>query len=332
MLLVFLFAILLSIQLIHSHSTKIIPARLKSGDTIGFISPAYPPYVDVPSYKKNLENLMSQFGLKVSFAPHSFGQYGYFSGTDQERISDIHQMFGDKSIKAIIANRGGWGCNRLIDKLDYNLIKNNPKILVGYSDLTGLINAIYNKTGLVTFHGPMGISDWGSIEVGYFQRVFINKELVTLENEDNFAITTYHGGKSRGKMYGGNLSVFVAMIGSNYLPKPENIGEPYILFLEDVGEQPYSVDRMLTNLHLSGWLKYANGIVFGRCTQCNSTDPHPSFTVDEVLRQRFSNSTVPTFSGAMFGHIDEQYVVPLGTLVEIDANAGTITFLEYPVN
>lgn len=311
-------------------SEMIYPARLKSGDTVGFISPAFPPYVDVPSYKNKVQSIFAQFGLKVLFGAHSFGQYGYFAGTDQERIDDIHAMFSNKNVHAIIANRGGWGCNRLIDKLNYSLIKNNPKILVGYSDLTGLINAVINKTGLITFHGPMGISDWGEIETSYFKRILMDREKVTLSNEDNFAITTYHGGKSKGKLIGGNLSVFVAMSGSNYIPNPESSG-PYILFLEEVDEQPYSVDRMLTNLHLGGWFKYARGVVFGRCSNCDAKGPTPSFTYKQVLQQHLGNVTYPAFSGAMFGHINEQYVIPIGTMVELDADEGTLTFLDYPV-
>jgi muramoyltetrapeptide carboxypeptidase len=213
---------------------------------------------------------------------------------------------------------------------------------MGYSDLTGLLNAIHFRTGMVTFHGPMGLDNWDSISVGYFQQVLQQGRQVNFSNPPSFnlsAVTTITSGTTTGRLVGGNLSVFTAMLGSKFLPPPEAFRN-FILFLEEVGEETYRLDRMLEQLALSGILQAVRGFVFGVCTDCSTAlscdGPVPpasqTFSVAQVLQQKVQPLGVPAFAGAMFGHeLPQQFILPIGGLVSIDADAGTITMLESAV-
>jgi muramoyltetrapeptide carboxypeptidase len=187
---------------------------------------------------------------------------------------------------------------------------------------------IFTDLGLVTKHSPMGVNNWANWNSQYTKQVLMQKKEALFTVQDGVNITTFRGGKARGRLIGGNLSVFSSMVGSKYLPTPESLTDA-IVFLEEVEEYPYRVDRMLTTMHLGGWFDHVAAVVFGRCTSCN--DPNPpgqGFSFMEVLRQRFAPLNVPSFYGAMFGHISEMYVLPVGGLVEIDADKGTIQMLE----
>jgi muramoyltetrapeptide carboxypeptidase len=237
--------------------------RIKPGDTIGFISPASPVSgheKDIGKYKERVISSMMKLGLKVEWSKYAFGpEYGYFAATNEERAADVMSMFQNRNITAIISNRGGWGCDRIVELLDFEIIKKNPKALIGYSDLTTLINSIYHLTSIVTFHGPMGIDDWSASVWNsiYFREVMMEGKLATFSNQDNFPITTIKSGKARGILVGGNLCVYTSMMGSTYIPNSRNEkNTKFILFLEEVGEAPYRVDRMITTLQLSGFLKY----------------------------------------------------------------------------
>jgi len=312
------------------------PHRVKPGDTVGFISPASPPYYvyNPDTYIQHVIDTMAVFGLKVKFGKHCFEEYGYLAGNDTDRASDIMEMFSDPSVSFIVANRGGWGCNRIIDMLDYSVIKANPKPIMGYSDLTGLMNAISTKTGMVTFHGPMGLDTWWGGDHKwngeYVKDVIMSAKAVHYSNLPLYGTRTITPGKARGKLIGGNLSVFAAMIGSEYLLKQHTQGA--ILFLEDVDEAPYRIDRMLTQLHLAGFLHDIAGFVFGICSNCVPSNKNESLSLDQVLDQKVKHLGVPAFSGAMFGHdIEAQFTLPVGIEVSIDATAGTITMLESAV-
>lgn len=307
-------------------TTKV--AKLRPGDTVGFISPAGPVNTNGnPSiFKGRVANSLGKLGLNVVWSQYAFGpQYGYLAATDEQRAADVMAMFRNTSIKAIISNRGGWGCDRILELLDFDVIRANPKALMGYSDLTTLINSIYQVTDTVTFHGPMGIDDWnGTWNSVYFKDVLMNGNLATFSNKDNTPITTIRSGKAQGTLIGGNLCVFVSMMGSKYISVPANGEKKFILFLEEVGEAPYRVDRMITTLQISGFLNNVAGVIWGRCTRCEGSN----FNIPQVLQQKFASLKVPVFSGAMFGHISQQFTLPLGTLVEMDADKGTITMLE----
>ncbi|MFC6996747.1 S66 peptidase family protein [Rufibacter roseus] len=312
----------------------ILPPRLKPGDTVGLICPAGAAFSKetVQITKESMEAL----GLKVKLGKHVFDRMGSLAGTDQARAADVNAMFADKSVQGILAIHGGWGCARLLPLLDYKTIQKNPKPLIGYSDITALLNAIYAKTGLVTFHGPVGSATWNKFSVDSFKQVLFDAAAATFENPkeigDNLTITkdritTITPGTARGTLVGGNLTVLTAIIGSDYLPTWKDS----ILFLEDTNEKVYRVDRMLTQLKLAGVLDQVKGVVFGKCTDCGPGGGYGSLTLEEVLEQHLQPLKVPVYSGAMIGHISHKFTTPVGVEAEIDATAGTIRLLNSAV-
>ncbi|GAB4290594.1 MAG: LD-carboxypeptidase [Oscillatoriaceae cyanobacterium] len=305
--------------------TVLKPPRLQPGDTVGLISPASP--VDREDVAAAVA-VMNQLGLKAKLGAHILDEYGYLAGRDENRAADVNNMFRDATVKAIITMRGGWGCNRILPLLDYNLIRQNPKIIIGFSDITSLLLAIYAQTGMVTFHGPVGISSWNSFSVNYFQRLLFAGESVTLRNPPTLRVQTITSGKSRGRLLGGNLSVIASMLGSNYLP---DWGKT-ILFIEEIEENIYSVDRLLTQLKIAGILDKLAGLIFAECTDCTAGEgDEPSLTLNQVLQDIIKPLGIPAWYGSAIGHIRDKFTVPLGVEAEIDARLGTIRLLESAV-
>jgi muramoyltetrapeptide carboxypeptidase len=302
------------------------PPRIKPGDTIGLIAPA--GIVEPESIEPIIQKLAT-LELKVKLGNHLLDRYGYLAGKDSDRAADVNSMFADKSVQAILAVRGGWGCNRILPLLNYKLIRNHPKIIMGLSDITALLLAIYTKTNVITFHGITGTSTWNEFSLDYLRRILFNGEVVTMQNPTNtdLRVETIRGGTARGKLVGGNLSVLAAMVGSTYLPKWQH----NILFLEDIREEVYRVDRMLTQLELAGILSQISGFVFGNCRQCDPEEPDKSLTLMQVLQDRISPLGIPAWYGAAIGHIPDKFTLPIGVEVEIDATAGTIKMLEAAV-
>ncbi|GGK74643.1 LD-carboxypeptidase [Rufibacter glacialis] len=309
----------------------LLPPRLKAGDTVGLICPAGAAFSReaVQITKESMEAL----GLKVKLGQHVFDRYGYLAGTDQARAADVNAMFADKTVQGILAIHGGWGCARLLPLLDYKTIQKNPKPLIGYSDITALLLAITAKTGLVTFHGPVGSATWNKFSVDSFRQVLFEASPVLFQNPkelgDNLTltkdrITTITPGTARGKLVGGNLTVLTAIIGSDYLPHWKDA----ILFLEDTNEAVYRVDRMLTQLKLAGVLDQVKGVVFGKCSDCEpGKGGYGSLTLEEVLEHHLQPLKVPVYTGAMIGHITHKFTVPVGAEAEMDATQGTIRLL-----
>jgi len=304
------------------------------GALAGFISPASPPeyyWVPFSDYVPHVNRTMESLNLGARFAYHSFSEWGYLAGHDDHRAQDVMTMFLNPDISLIIANRGGFGCGRILQLLNYSAIAQNPKPLIGYSDLTALLTAITVRTGMVTFHGPMGINEWNGTGAGntiYFQDVILNQQLTVFKILDGHSVKTINSGKASGKLWGGNLSVFVSLIGSIFFPSNFTGA---ILFLEDTTIYPYQFDRCLTQLALAGVLQQISGFVFGRCTLCNDTVPaNQTFSIHSVVHQHVAPLGIPAFDGAKIGHIDAQYTLPIGGMVEIDADLGTITMLESP--
>ena len=315
-------------------NTVIKPAALKPGDTVGLIASAFSVDEDV-NIQYAIER-MHALGLNVKLGKAIYAHHGYFAGTDLERAADINNMFADKTVKAIIELRGDWGTDRLLHLLDYEQIKKHPKIIMGYSDITSLLLAIYAKTGLITFHGPLAASAWPKFTVDYVKKILFNDQVTVLQNpilpptndliQTQYRIQTISGGKARGQLLGGNLTVLTSMLGSNFLPKWNNS----ILFIEDVGEDIYRIDRLLTQLKLAGVLDQIKGFIFGVCTGCNpsrSTSYH-SFTLMQVLKHHIEPLHIPAWYGAMIGHQAEIFTMPEGIKIEIDADKGTIKMLE----
>ncbi len=310
------------------------PPRLKAGDTVGLVIPSSAQW-DPVAVDILLESLTA-LGLTGKLGKHVFDRRGYFAGRDEDRAADLNAMFADPSVNAIHCIRGGWGAARLLPLLDWAAIAKSPKILIGYSDITALLLSLHARTGLVTFHGPVGSSTWNAFNVDSMKRVLWNGDAVTFANlkESNdtlvpvkYRTRTITGGKARGKLLGGNLTVFTTIIGSGYLPDFRDA----ILFIEDVEEEPYSLDRMFTQLKLAGILAQVKGVVWGTCDKCEPSAGFGSLTIPDLLNDHVKPLGVPAYSGAMIGHIDRQFTLPLGVQVELDADAGTITMLERAV-
>jgi muramoyltetrapeptide carboxypeptidase len=298
------------------------PHRLEVGDRIGLIAPASPIQ---PEDIELAEKSLAELGFRVKAAPHILNQYGYLAGSDADRAGDVNGMFADNSVRAVLAMRGGWGCGRILPLLDYDLIRRHPKILVGYSDITALLLAVYTRSGVVTFHGPVGISTWNRFSRDYFKRVLMEGETVTMKNSSETPVRTIVPGRAKGKLIGGNLSVLAAMVGTPYLPD----WKQKILFVEEIGEGVYRVDRLLTQLRLAGILSQLSGFIFAHCQDCPAGDEgEPSLSLDRVLEDCLLPLAIPSWYGSMMGHTEDKFTVPMGTDVEIDAGLGTIQMLE----
>lgn len=303
------------------------PKRLQEGDTVGMVLPASLSLErDRIAYgREQLEAI----GFKVVLGQHVFDRHGYLAGRDEDRAADINRMFADENVDGIFAFTGGWGAPRLLPYLDYDLIRRNPKVFIGFSDVTALLVAIQQRTGLVTFHGPVAGSLFEPYSVENMKKVIMSsspagllepppkgeKQLVERTNR----ILKIHGGKGSGTLTGGNLTLISATMGTPW--EIETDGK--ILFLEDTNEEIYRVDRMLTQLHLAGKLSKLAGFVFGRCTNCGVEGP--SFSLEDLLFERFGKLGVPAISGVSFGHIEQKLTLPLGVRATVDGDSGTIS-------
>ena len=313
-----------------SGNRHLLPPPLNPGDTVALVSPS--KATDEALDLQIAQEVMQALGFKVKTGQHLASRRGHLAGTDAERAGDLNAMFADPQVKAIICLRGGSGAARLLPLLDYDLIRRNPKVLLGYSDITALHNAIHAQTGLVTFHGPNGTGSWNAFNADQFRRVFFNRELMQYQNvidakgelaqRQNRTITL-SGGKAQGELIGGNLTVLTALAGSPYLPKFDG----KILFLEDVGEAPYRIDRMLSTLKLMGALDRISGFIFGECTDCDPEGGFGWLTMDQIFEDHIKPLKIPAYRGAMIGHIRQQFIVPVGGKVEMDADAGTFRML-----
>jgi muramoyltetrapeptide carboxypeptidase len=312
---------------------KIVPKPLQIGDKVALIAPAGAIY-EKESLEIATENLKA-LGLEVVLGQYAANKNGYLAGTDAERVADLHAAFADKTVKAALALRGGWGCGRLLPLIDWELLRQNPKIFAGFSDVTTLLNAIYAKTGLVTYHSPMATSVWNNFSVEYFKKILFDNELLTWSNPQQKGdalvqlqdrITTIKAGEAIGEMVGGNLTVLCSLLGSEYLP--DFAGK--ILFLEEVNEEIYRVDRLFCQLALAGILDKVAGVVLGKFTNCGHGDRFSSLTLVEVFENYLLPLHIPVFAGSMIGHIPNKFTIPVGIQAKINANQGTITLLEAP--
>lgn len=297
---------------------------LKPGDTVAISSPAGAVWDEVQVQK--FTSIIEGLGFKVKLGQTLKEKFGYFAGSDEMRAKEINSFFADTEVSAIFCMKGGWGCARILDKINYELIKKNPKVIMGFSDITSLLVAINHKTGLVTFHGPVGNSGWNDFSVDYIKRILMQKEAVsyTYPEKDEDKPYVINPGKAKGILVGGNLTVLAGIIGSEYLPHWKN----KILFLEEANEEPYSIDRMLTQLKLAGVLNNISGFVFGKCVRCDAEEPQKAFLFKEVLEQHIKPLGIPAFYGAMIGHIENKYTMPIGIEAEIDADKNSIRLLQ----
>ena len=313
-------------------TAKIVkPKRLAEGDTVGLVLPASATFEgdEIQLAKEQLEAI----GLKVVIGDHAYDRHGYFAGRDRDRASDLNAMFADDRIAGIVCYTGGWGSPRVLPHLDYALIARKPKVLIGYSDITALLNAIHQRTGLITFHGPVGSSSFDPYSLENFRRVLMTPEpagflgpppkkpsdLVDRANR----VLRLRRGKATGRLVGGNLTLLATLMGTPY--EIETAGA--IVFAEDVREEVYRIDRMLTQLALGGKFERMAGFAFGRCTDCRATN----FSLEDILRDRFGSGAAPAISGLSFGHIEQKLTIPIGAMATLDADAGTLEVTESAV-
>ena len=299
---------------------------------MGLVEPS--GVVDDALIEKGVRNLEA-FGLRVKLAPNIRAVLGGYAGTVSQRLADMHGMFLDREVEGLWVLRGGSGGAMLLPDLDYDLIRRHPKPFVGYSDTTSLHLGILRRAGVVTFHGPVASSTFSDYSAGNLRavlmepsatRVFegarVNAERAL--NEKSFAPRTFRAGTAEGHLVGGNLAVLASLIGTPYAPHTKG----GLLFLEEINEAPYRVDRMLTQLRQSGVLTAAAGVALGVFTKCDPPDSEPSLTLAEVLDGQFRDSKVPAAYGFSFGHIPHQMTLPLGIRARIDAAERTLTLLE----
>jgi muramoyltetrapeptide carboxypeptidase len=304
--------------------------RLKPGDTVGLIAPASSD--DEPAHLENALATVRGMGLVPKLGRHVSDRYGYLSGTDRDRAADINAMFADDGVRAIFSVRGGWGSARLLPLLDWNLIRSHPKLLVGFSDVTALHLAFAARAGFPSIHAPNVSNRWDAISWQSFWQIAFDGEAPVLGEPaddqpagDLWQTTTIRGGRASGRLLGGNLTVLSTLMGTPWVPDFAGA----ILFLEDVGEAEYRIDRMMNQLALGGVLSKVAGVVFGQCTRCTEGyADYAGFTVPQVLHQHVAKLGVPAFFGANIGHISNQLSLPVGARVEMDANAGTIRLLQ----
>jgi muramoyltetrapeptide carboxypeptidase len=315
---------------------KLKPKALQPGMTVGLVTPASNVPEDEELYAAM--DLVRSLGFSAKPAANLFRRTQYLAGSDRQRADDLNAMFADPEVDAVFCVRGGYGSGRLLRYLDYDSIAANPKILMGYSDITAILNAITLRTGLVTFHGPIAGGNFSDYTYQQYLKVLVEPGPTTRIGEPpefetrpgvidwENRLTTIVPGVAEGHLLGGNLSLMVTLLGTPFEPRFEGA----ILFLEDVSEPPYSVDRMLTHLWMAGKLEQVAGIVLGKFTD----DDYDSntFSMEQVFRDRLEPLGIPALRGTMIGHIEDKTVVPLGIRARLDADAGALTLLETAVS
>lgn len=312
------------------------PNHLNVGDKVAVIAPASP--TDLQSVK-NAEKRVEAMGLNPIMYPTCYSTYGHLSASDEDRAKDINVAFSDETIKGIICLRGGYGTIRILNMLDYEMIKKNPKIFVGFSDITALHIAFNQICRMVTYHGPMATSSFIIIDNGHvnidkytydslFINIFTDNVLGKYNNPNNKELVTISRGKAKGELIGGNLSLLTATLGSPY----EIDTKGKILFIEEVGEPVYKIDRMLTSLALAGKFRDSAGIILGTCTNCyrdkKSYENGFDLPIEEVLFNTLLKYNKPIIANFQAGHNFPQPTLAFGTNIVLDADKKEILFTE----
>lgn len=304
------------------------PKKLQKGDLIGIISPA--SSVDDPSRLENGVKYIERMGYSVIVGKNVGKFNGYLAGSDRERLDDLHSMFSDKKVKAVFCLRGGYGAARLLDKIDYKLIRNHPKIFTGYSDISALQLAMFYKTGLITFAGPMTGVDFYEDVSSFTEEMFwtlltSSKKFGRIKNPDDEHILSLNTSSANGRIVGGNLSVIAGLIGTPYFPELKD----KILLIEETGEMPYRIDRMFNQMRLSGMFKGIRGVVIGSFRECNELDPNKkTLTLGEVITDYLSPLKIPVVYNFRHGHLKDNITVPVGANIRINASRKIVEIAE----
>ena len=316
------------------------PAALKPGDTIALVAPARPIRPEDADF---ISRGLEAKGYKVKAAPNitTNTRLKYLAGPDQLRADTLMEAFRDPEVDAIFCVTGGYGTSRLLDKLDYGVIRENPKVITGFSDITGLHLALNRHAGLITFHAPthrFAVTDnrterpfaapnfWNLLSAETWEHRPQDEPYTLSTDGITTPMVTLTPGIGQGRLIGGNLSLISATMGTPY----EIHTDGCILFIEDVREAPYRVDRMLAQLKLAGKLDKLQGVVVGHFTDAQPDDPHDSFTVEELFDQYFGGRGYPVLLYYPVGHITENSTIPVGVMAELNAEAKTLTLLESP--
>ena len=308
----------LAIPSLASSRTATLAPRLRLGDTVALVAPA-----SAVSERQlfNAEFTVSGMGLVPKFGAHVGGRFGYLAGTDDQRASDLNAAFEDETVRAIFAIRGGYGAARILPLIDWQAVRRNPKLLIGYSDTTALHLAVAREGGFPTLHAPNAASRWEKDSWESLWRLAFTGETPSLKLDASRVLIA---GIGEGRLLGGNLTILSTLMGSGRLPDMTGA----ILFLEDINEEPYRVDRMLQQLKLTGILDAAAGIIVGNCTRCDAQGANPeTFAVDDVYDQLLGSLRCPVVTGANIGHISNQLALPHGARVRFDTAADTLSLL-----
>lgn len=305
------------------------PARLRDGATVALIAPSSP--VSVEKLTKGIANLQG-FGYKIVEGKSLRTQNGYLAGTDAERLADLHWAFQDPAIEAVWCIRGGYGAARLLPHIDYNMLRRHPKPFIGYSDVTALHIALHQRCGLVTFHGPVAASDYPDDTLRHFRSVLatpvVPHEIAApppdIAMPPEFQPFVIAPGEAEGVLTGGNLALLSSLAGTDFAP----VFKKKIVFMEDVGEQPYRLDRMLTQLLQSTDLSKAAGIALGVFADCQPKPDSFSLSLPDALRDRLGGLGIPVVYGLPFGHVPLQATFPYGIRARLNAETMRLTILE----
>ncbi len=318
--------------------TLIKPPLLKAGSTIAIVAPASGvARGEVLDAAATLRNL----GFNVKLGEHLGRDFGYLAARDEKRAEEFMKFVRDPEVNCVMAVRGGYGVMRILPLLDFDVIRANPKVIMGYSDITALVNAVYQKSGMIAFHGPVATSTFDRYTLDSFRRtVMAASPAGEFSESDEFKgavfsearASTIIKGKAQGRLVGGNLSLVTAVMGTPY--DIDTTGK--ILFLEEVQEEPYKVDRMLMQLVLGGKLQSCAGVALGRFTKCEASSRSGEFrlslSLEQVVRGILEPLNIPTMYGMSIGHIKSKLTVPVGALATLDAAAKTITIDEASVS
>ncbi|MES2128108.1 MAG: LD-carboxypeptidase [Pseudomonadota bacterium] len=314
--------------------TLIKPPRLRQGDLIGLIAPA--GHTTDASIAKAVAHI-EELGFKVRLGANLREVHGNYAGSVEQRLDDLHAMLADKEVKALWCIRGGSGAISLLAHINYALVRANPKILLGYSDITALHLAFYKLAGLVTFHGPVASSGPSEYANAHMLAVLCDPQPSytipmaaenALRSEPHYAIRTVHGGVATGRLIGGNLSLVAALAGTPYAADLRQA----LVYLEEVNEAPYRLDRWMTQLDLASGFKYAAAMMVGICDNCEADGNESSLTLNETLDIHLQPLKVPAVSGYSFGHIRHQFTIPVGIRARLDTDNQTLTLLEPAVS
>lgn len=311
------------------------PPRLSPGARIALVAPAG-PLLERDDLTRGQE-LVRALGWEPVLAPHAGGLHGYLSGTDAERLGDLNAALADPRIDGIWCLRGGYGMTRILNGVDFAAARRRPKVILGFSDITALLVPLYMETGLVTFHGPIARHELGPFSRWHLDRVVSNVNApgrlgrlappaeTLVPGKDRIA--TLVPGVAEGPLIGGNLTLLQCLIGTRWFPDLRGA----ILFVEDVGEDVYSIDRMLSHLTLAGKLQGVAGVMVGRFTELKKGGEDGTMGIDQVLAHYLEPLKVPVAYGFPVGHIDEQWTLPIGVRARLDATAGELDLLEAAV-